>query len=204
MSAFLGPIHYWLFNKIKIQNSLTEEIISYAKANTRKGNLKDEMDVMFGTVSISPLEDVIDTTNIHGWLQECVSTVEYRLAFSVTALIKEKEEVINDLKTIFFNYGVSLAKGLQDISAGKIYQQLNDTLLDGMPCDHANGIVSQEENEITWKRNVCVHKQYWSEVGGDIKNYYILREEFIKGFVKDSGLVFKKLDDVTFSLTKAE
>jgi hypothetical protein len=202
MSAFLGPIHYWLYNKIKIQNKLTEEIISFGKANTSKGNLKEEMDILFGHIDIRPLEEMIDTTNIHGWLQECVSTVENRLAFIVTALIKEDEGVLNDLKTIFFNYGVSLSESSQDISASKIYQQFNDTLLDGMPCDHANAIISQEENEITWKRNVCVHNQYWSFVGGDIKTYYILREEFIKGFINNSGMVFKKIDEVTYQLTK--
>ena len=31
MSAILGPIHHWLFRKIKIQNDLTNAIIDVAK-----------------------------------------------------------------------------------------------------------------------------------------------------------------------------
>lgn len=30
MSAFLGPIHYWLYNKIGNQEELTREIADYA------------------------------------------------------------------------------------------------------------------------------------------------------------------------------
>ena len=31
MSAILGPIHHWLFRKIKIQNDLTNAVIAAAK-----------------------------------------------------------------------------------------------------------------------------------------------------------------------------
>ena len=31
MSAFLGPVHYWLFNKIKFENDFTEEVLALAK-----------------------------------------------------------------------------------------------------------------------------------------------------------------------------
>ena len=30
MSAFLGPIHFWLYNKIQFQESLIDELIRYA------------------------------------------------------------------------------------------------------------------------------------------------------------------------------
>lgn len=43
MSVFLGPIHIWLFNKIKLQNELTDAIIKIAKENeiynTESGNI---------------------------------------------------------------------------------------------------------------------------------------------------------------------
>lgn len=46
-------------------------------------------------------------------------------------------------------------------------------------------------------RKDLVHKSYWDEVGGDINNYYNFREAFIRGFLKDTSVVFEKIDDVT-------
>ena len=71
-----------------------------------------------------------------------------------------------------------------------------------MPCDHANLVISQDANEVIWKRNVCVHEDYWNEVGGDIKNYYLLREEFLKGFITGAGAVYVKQDETTGKIKK--
>ena len=71
MSLFLGKIHYWLFNKIVWFEDLEEEIINLAK--------KEGLDVEVLSTEINnrygeklpklPLEEMIDTSNIHGWLQ---------------------------------------------------------------------------------------------------------------------------------------
>ena len=36
-----------------------------------------------------PLDEIINQSNIHGWLQERVSQVEYKYAYVVTKLLKE-------------------------------------------------------------------------------------------------------------------
>ncbi|MBP8692141.1 MAG: hypothetical protein KBI20_07805, partial [Sedimentibacter sp.] len=51
------------------------------------------------------------------------------------------------------------------------------------------------ENEIIWKRNICVHRQYWDEVGGNIENFYNLRDEFIKGLLSETGIKYEKPDE---------
>ena len=141
------------------------------------------------------MEEQIDTSNIHGWLQECVSTVEYRLADAVTTLLKEGSKNLEELKEIFRTLGEKESILSKDATIAEAYKSLNDTLLDGMPCDHANLLVSQEDNEIIWKRNLCVHENYWTEVGGDIKIYYILREEYIKGLLSHADITYEKLDE---------
>lgn len=64
MSAFLGPIHFWLYNKIGKQEELTKAIASMAAGNgwisDRTAYIRD----------LPALEDVIDESNIHGWLQD--------------------------------------------------------------------------------------------------------------------------------------
>ena len=66
MSAFLGPIHYWLYNKIKLQQDIVDKLYllgeSYAEA------LREYCEETFGTFENKPLEEMIDQGNIHGWL----------------------------------------------------------------------------------------------------------------------------------------
>jgi hypothetical protein len=72
-----------------------------------------------------------------------------------------------------------------------------------MPCDHANSLVENSDDRLVWKRNLCVHEDYWAAVGADISIYYRLREAWIKGLVDVSGFTFKKIDSVTYSIEKA-
>lgn len=202
MSATLGPIHYWLYNKIKVQNGIVEDIISFTENQKSNLELRNILDQQFKSIEIQPLENLVDTTNIHGWLQECVSIVEYRLAYSVTALLKEQSDTIVTLKELFRNAGIRATSLNKDASISEIYQKLGDTLLDGMPCDHANTVVSQDKEAVIWKKNVCVHEQYWVSVGGDVQNYYMLREEFIKGMLSNTDATFEKIDEITSKIIK--
>lgn len=212
MSAFLGPIHYWLYDKIKLQNNMVEAVILFAENKNVSNDLSSKLDNQYGTIDLRPLEEQIDISNIHGWLQECVSTVEYRLAYAVTTLLKndsqKKEDSENssknleELKEIFRTLGEKESGLNKDATVSEAYKCLNDTLLDGMPCDHANVLVSQKDHEIVWKRSLCVHERYWSEVGGEINNYYILREEYIKGLLAQANITFEKLDETTSRIAK--
>jgi len=150
-----------------------EAVIQFAESKNLSYDLRSKLDNQYGTIDLRPLEEQIDTSNIHGWLQECVSTVEYRLAYAVTTLLKEGSKNLEEVKEIFRNLGEKESSLNKDATVSEAYKSLNDTLLDGMPCDHANLLVSQEDHEIIWKRNLCVHENYWSEVGGDINMYYI-------------------------------
>jgi hypothetical protein len=203
MSSSLGPIHYWLYNKIKIQNDIVEDIVSLDRNNNLELNLKNKLDQQFGETEIRALEEIIDISNIHGWLQQKVSQVEYKLAYAVTKILDEKVELFEDIKTIFKNKGseMSLLDNTDDIK--KYYKTINDYLLDGMPCDNANSIVSEDENQIIWHRNVCVHGDYWQQVGGDINNYYKLRDEFILGLLDNTNVSYEKSDSVTSKIYRS-
>ena len=74
MSAFLGPIHFWLYHKIGNQELLTKEIAASAVSN---GWI---LDTDSYTKTLPPLETVIDEGNIHGWLQAQITDAETRYA----------------------------------------------------------------------------------------------------------------------------
>ncbi|WMJ87558.1 hypothetical protein [Anaerocolumna sp. MB42-C2] len=202
MSAVLGPIHYWLYNKIKMQDHLVERVINLAENQFSEMDLRNQLANNYGTLEKKPLEDMIDSSNIHGWLLERVSLVEYRLAYAVTFLLKNDPDSMDKLQVLVWNMGEEISAAYHNKDAAEIYKNLNDILLDGMPCDHVNLVISQDEKEVIWKRNVCVHEDYWNEVGGDIKTYYLLRDEFLKGFVTGAGATYIKQDETTGKITK--
>ncbi|NLJ89345.1 MAG: hypothetical protein GX323_00475 [Clostridiales bacterium] len=205
MSLFLGPIHYWLHGKIKIQNTIVEEIIAYAKEEYGT-NYREYLDTEYGIIESAPLEEVIDESNIHGWLQERIHRVEKHLAYTVTNILKDHPESLDKLKEIYKNTGKNQAQKLNinhEATASMIYKAaINDSLLDGMPCDHVNSVNSQEEDSITWTRNECVHKEFWNAVDGDISIYYLLRDEYINGFLENTGAKYEKIGEATYRIRK--
>ncbi|MDV4151099.1 hypothetical protein R0131_09635 [Clostridium sp. AL.422] len=189
MSLFLGKIHYWLFNKIVWFEDLEEEIIHLAKnEGLDVESLSSEIDNKYGQrLPKLPLEDMIDTSNIHGWLQDKIHSAEYRLA-TWTVKILEKEGSKEKLENLYINQGLKAANEV--IESGKlinnavdIFNAVNDYILDGMPCDRVNEVLLQEEDKVIWKRRICVHKELWDTVGGDVNLFYNLRDLWIKSFV---------------------
>jgi hypothetical protein len=202
MSAFLGPIHYWLYNKIRLQQEIIDKLFQLGEAY--KLTLKEEAESRFGVIENKPLEEMIDQGNIHGWLQERVSQVEYKYAFVVTALANKLPDAIHTLKGTLYNAGNQQAKAIRQSTdkptANELYKLITDQLLDGMPCDHANRLLSQNDNDLTWTRNLCVHAPYWEELGGDISVYYELRESWLMGFIKEFNYSLEKINDTTYRI----
>ena len=82
MSLFLGKIHYWLFNKIIWFEGLEEELVKVAeKSGLDVKAIKKEINEKYGErLPNKPLEEMIDTSNIHGWLQDKINAAEGRTA----------------------------------------------------------------------------------------------------------------------------
>lgn len=192
MSAFLGPIHYWLYNKIQHQESILDEIYkSYDKDDLK---LKEEAEKLYGTLEEGPLDEIINQSNIHGWLQERVSQVEYKYAYVVTKLLKEDKVNLSKLKSILKASGEKEGQKLarSKPTAKDLYKLASDCLLDGMPCDRANELLENTDSLVSWKRNLCVHEKYWEDIGGDINTYYELRYAWIEGLTSGYDFRFTK------------
>lgn len=200
MSAFLGPIHYWMYHKIQVQQNLVEEIVTYSKEMLP--GLKKELVQRFGESETRPLEEVIDVGNIHGWLQQQVSQVEYKLAYCVTAILNHANDKIVQLQQIFYDNGKRMVDNLELTNAAQSYKLIQDSLLDGMPCDHVNTVMKESDTETAWRKNTCIHGSYWAEVDGNIDIYYLLRESFIKGLLSESNFVYEKIDQDTSRIVK--
>ena len=203
MSASLGPIHLWLYNKITFQDELTTAILEYAKRKSyAKGDL-ESVDQRFGTVERGELAAIIDESNIHGWLQERISITEARLAFIVTAVVEEHPESIAGINNVACEFGKQHAVG-PEIQVKDAYEYLDTILLNGMPCDGVNQIVSQTETIISWIQTVDIHKPYWDEVNGNVENYYAIRESLSAGIFENSQITYVHMSEQAFELRKEE
>lgn len=187
MSAFLGKIHYWLYNKIKIQEDLIKNILEKGreKDSSLEKIIREKSYELYGKPLEGDLEDLIDHSNIHGWLQERIENVEYRLAFIVTEILKEKVLSLEDIKEIFKEKGKEVVnnRDIVNLKPEELYKLIFDYVIEGMPCDRINKIIKNNHREILWEKTVSIHDKFWNDIGGDIKNFYILREAFIDGIL---------------------
>ncbi|HBJ2622007.1 TPA: hypothetical protein LA827_001745 [Clostridium botulinum] len=197
MSLFLGKIHFWLFNKILWFEGLENEIIYVAKSEGLDIlNLQKEIEDKYGgKLPNKPLDEIIDTSNIHGWLQEKIYSSEGRIAAWTTIIIDNRREAKEKLEEIYTNQGIMAAKEVNEKgfildSAEDIFNKVNDYILDGMPCDRVNEIINSNENCVKWTRRICVHKE-----SGDVEYFYFLRSLWIKAFVNEINTEFDYLED---------
>lgn len=187
MSAFLGMIHYMLYNKIQLQENILEGIEKYAKdKEIETDKIIEKINAEFGYPERRSLEEVIDNGNIHGWLQEKIQSVEKRTAALVTEL-KDLGLKVEELGKIYYKNGIESMEKLEarEYSPEEIFNLIYSHLLEGMPCDRINQPVDRNENEYIWKTTRCIHKDLVDIAKGDINDFYILRDYWIEGFLSE-------------------
>ncbi len=197
MSAFLGKIHYWLYNKIQLHENLIQEIslLSSDKGHNINNLISESID-RFGPKAEGDLEGQIDHGNIHGWLQERITSVESRLAYISTKAIDEKFLTTSEIAKVFYENGkkTMLKLNLLNPSIEEIYNSIYDYMLEGMPCDRVNEVLQSDEDKIVWNLKIDIHKKYWDAVIGDINNFNTFRVSWIEGFLSDTNYKYSKLE----------
>ena len=199
MSRFLGPIHHWLFSKVKLHEDLEQDIIQASKENfgDKVNNIISiNVDKYGDFLPNKPLEDMIDTDNIHGWLQKRISISEIREAGILKDLFDAYgEEAINVVKTVYKEHGTACGKTATERgsleTAEDIYKTINNFLLNGMPCDNANNIVVSTDSLVEYKQVTCLHIGYWNEAGVNADTMYALRDIWTKAFITATNPEFK-------------
>lgn len=211
MSLFLGKVHYWLFNKIVWFENLEREIIKLASTlGIDISNIRNEIEKKYGEMLPNkPLEDIIDTSNIHGWLQERIYNTEGRMAAWTKVILTNDINNLAKVQDIYIAQGIKAANEVKNSNTSfntalDIYNKVNDYILDGMPCDRVDEIIENEDHMITWKKRICVHKEIWERENVDVEQFYNLRNLWIKAFVNTINDEFKfiKNDNGTFSIKR--
>lgn len=189
MSAFLGPIHFWLYNKNGNQELLTKEIAAYTASN---GWI---LDTDSYTKTLPPLETVIDEGNIHGWLQAQITDAETRYASLVTKSLSEEEKRLEDLCAVAERFGKEHA--LKAGTAEEVYKAFEDFFVNGMPCDRVNTVTENSAEKLSWEMTQDIHAPYWN---GDSSPYYAVRKSVMEGMLAETNYTLASADDAHYSI----
>ena len=196
MSAFLAPIHFWMYDKILIAQELTFKL----EEKFLNKEEREDVESLFPGLYSKDLEEVIDQSNIHGWLHTAVSNVEIRFAYIVKTLL-DKGVSLEEIKKVAFEYGKSFQE--QEVSSLKdAYELLMDILLDGLPCDVSINVSREEEKELEFVLYNDIHKQYFNEFDMEVSLYHEIREAFVNGIFERYSLKYKNISDSNKLITR--
>lgn len=184
MSMFLGPIHFWLYEKIKRQEELTAAVSEYI------GSGQDL------TKKCPPLEEIIDEDNIHASLQNMINDSEERFARLIIINGKGKEKEILSCAHKFGEEN----KINPNATPESAYKAFEDFFINGMPCDRINAVVRSDVNSITWKLTADIHEKYYSSLGADDALYYKIRHEIMHAMLEETQLTLT-VDGDTYTLS---
>lgn len=202
MSAFLGPVHFMLYNKIQRQNDLLNEIIKASDENKWVDDLAGKLKESCGENETAPLETVIDESAIHNWLNNQVQISENRMACALKLIMEKDKSLLDKVSEIFYSNGAAARLDYADIIVSEeLFKALNLCLLDGMPCDGGVTVQQDDGSEIIWDINMQVHAPYYEKHGLSSEVFLSMRDKWLQGFFAGSfNIDYARLGYNTFRI----
>lgn len=195
MSLFLGPIHHWLYHKIHLQEELITTLAEREGARSGDSGKYET----YVNRELRPLEELIDTDNIHGWLQARIHDAEGRYAALVAAILKEDSGAKSRIEDEVFAFGASNAAPAE-ASPAEAYRFYGDNLVNGMPCDHVDRVTEQAEDHIAWILDQDLHGDFWIQAGQSPELYYALRLAEMRGMLSGTRLELLSPSEMSYVL----
>ena len=188
MSAFLGPIHYWMYEKIK--NVMSRKVAIFSAFYEKYGS---EVESVYGKTRQEveseddgrPLDELIEDSPIHGWLADKIREVETGEARMVK-IFMDKYADRNLIEEAAYWYG--RGKGIEarekhnpEKNIESLYDTINNYFLDGMPCDHVTETELNNGSLIN-RHTDCLHLTYWNDAEISPELMCTLNRKWLDGF----------------------
>lgn len=193
MSLVLGPVHNWMYKKIKTTEAREAFIV-----NVLKGKYGQDADDILNTIydkhplsdKEASLEEILGNTPIHQGIQNLIVNVETRESVVIAAFC---EKYGDDAKELVIKaahgHGVECGKKAVvergtsgDCTALKAFELIQSYFCDGMPCDRGAQAQSEGNVRTTWNHTECVHEQYWKDAGASFETMCDMLNSWIAGF----------------------
>lgn len=196
MSAFLGPIHYWMYSKIECawrrEGAIFKALV---------GVYGDEAKDLWGRTEKDyesfnegrDLAELVGAQPIHGWLQGAIDLAERSEAELVKAFAEKfGEEAIKVMNYAAWEHGASCGRtaqgGLEGVSVtpDKAHQAMMNFYLDGMPCDHVTEL-SQTADGFVCRHSECLHERNWEAAEASPSIMCGIHRGWMDGFLEGLG-----------------
>lgn len=192
MSLELGPVHHWMYKKIK-----TTEARESSIANVFKGKYGQEADDVLNKVyekypqsnPDTPLEELLEDVPIHQGIQDLIIKSETREAATIAAFCEKYGDEGKELAIkAAHDHGVECGKkavqesGGNGCTASRAFELLSNNICDGMPCDRGAQVKTESDTRTTWDHTDCIHESLWKEAGASFEVMCELVTSWIAGF----------------------
>lgn len=205
MSLVLGPIHYWMYAKIRLGKAREKTIFlafyqRYGReAEEASGRSKAEYDRWLE--DDRPLEELVGDAPIHAWLQGQIDATERSEAELLASFLKRfGEEAEGIAREAARDHGRATAeKALAEKAPGErsargLFELLRSHLLDGMPCDHATQVAEMSPNRLVNLHHTCLHFRNWRSSQVPLETMCGILRAWIEGFSQayDPGILYQQ------------
>jgi hypothetical protein len=190
MAEKFAEIHVWMFNKIKLQNQFSEEVITQLTQSPQSTQIQKKLEEFFPFPK-GNLEKIIDHENIHQWLEKYLILTDRKLAWLIHQ-VKDNLLTSSELEDLFFQLGKKHREVFSPVwlKPSYVYRTITDALTEGMPCDKANQVLSHDENHLAWEVSRCMHSDNWSSENANVDDFYALRDAWTRGLLDGSGFTY--------------
>lgn len=185
------------YTRMLQQEKFVQAVISLSEDEGLDLDLARQVDERYGCLEIGDPDDMGNKyAGDDKWMDNSLSIIENRFAYVIKAVVDYDEGQIINLKERFYGLGQEYMPEYEGLPIRHIYNVIRDLLLDGGRTEELNEVISEEFDEIIWKRTRPSTCKYWAYLDVDFNKYYLpLRQQFIDGLTEKTDVEFKKLDE---------
>lgn len=185
MSAFLGPIHYWLFAKI-----VTVESRAHALAALLSDKGVDVADLLadYGEkLQGADLAELVGGASIHQFLSGLITKVE---VFEAQVVERGGDDHFELLLATAQNHGRVMGSELASDGGGppstaeSLANFIHNHALEGMPCDPGGDLAPLSDTELSYGHQACNHMMNWRYTGVDLAKMCRIQNAWVEGLTK--------------------
>ncbi len=193
MSAFLGPIHMWLYNQIQIVEKREAKIVEQFSNKYSAEEVNDLITPYreeYGELKEDkPLAELIVGSEIHPWLEAAIKSAQTREAAIIAALMKKYDDQ-DLLLDIYAEQAETLAEkakirdNVNEFDLNDAFEIINEHFVERMPCDRLSGAV-KEDGQIIWKHQSRLHQEFWQQTDVDLELMHDLYAKWLQVFTEN-------------------
>ena len=119
-------------------------------------------------------------------------------------MINNHDIKIDEISEIYYDNGKKIMETIsaEDFLPKDLFNLIFSYMLEGMPCDMINEVIFESESEFSWKTTRCIHKQHWDKTGGEVSNFYTLRNAWINGFLDTTEYSYIRSENGNNKITR--